>query len=76
MGDLNQASIKNNENSAANFFKMVWREYSVVVIFIIAFIVCTVITNGKFATYNNVTAIMRNISTVAIISLKHQTKGL
>jgi ribose transport system permease protein len=68
MGEFNEAST-NNGNSFVNFLKMVWREYSVVVIFIIAFIFCAVITQGKFATPNNVTAILRNISTIGIISL-------
>lgn len=68
MGEFNEASIKNG-NGFSNFLKTVWREYSVVVIFIIAFIVCTIITNGKFSTPNNITAIMRNISTIAMISL-------
>jgi len=66
MGELNQASIKSNWK---NFFKMLWREYSVVVVFIGVFIACTVITQGKFATVNNITAILRNISTIGMISL-------
>jgi ribose transport system permease protein len=66
MGELNQASIKSNWK---NFFKMLWREYSVVVVFIGVFIACTIITQGKFASVNNIMAILRNISTIGMISL-------
>ena len=66
MGELNQAPIKSN---GKNFFKMLWREFSVVVVFIGVFIACTIITQGKFATVNNITAILRNISTIGMISL-------
>ncbi|HEY5500451.1 MAG TPA: ABC transporter permease [Candidatus Humimicrobiaceae bacterium] len=66
MGELNQTSIKSNWK---NFFKMLWREYSVVVVFIGVFIACTIITQGKFASVNNIMAILRNISTIGMISL-------
>jgi len=66
MGELNQTSIKPNWK---NFFKMLWREYSVVVVFIGVFIACTIITQGKFASVNNIMAILRNISTIGMISL-------
>jgi ribose transport system permease protein len=66
MEELNQASIKSN---GTNFFKMLWREFSVVAVFIGVFIACTIITQGKFATVNNIMAILRNISTIGMISL-------
>lgn len=66
MGELNQASIKSN---LKNFFKMLWREYSIVLVFIGVFLASTIITQGKFATANNITAILRNISTIGMISL-------
>jgi len=65
MGELNQASVKSN---GKNFFKMVWKEYSVVVIFIVVFAVCAIIA-PKFATANNLRAVLRNISTIGMISL-------
>jgi ribose transport system permease protein len=66
MRELNQSSAKSN---GINFFKILWREYSIVVVFIGVFIACTIITQGKFATINNITAILRNISTIGMISL-------
>ncbi len=69
MGELKEAAIKDQGNLLARFFKTLWREYSVVVIFIVAYIFCTIITSGKFSTPNNVTAILRNISTIGMISL-------
>ena len=65
MGELNQASVKLN---GKNFFKMVWKEYSVVVIFIVVFALCAIIA-PKFATANNLRAVLRNISTIGMISL-------
>jgi ribose transport system permease protein len=65
MGELNQASVKSN---GKKFFKIVWKEYSVVVIFIVVFAVCAVIA-PKFATANNIRAVLRNVSTIGMISL-------
>src|SRR5680860_212667 len=66
MRELNQAPFKSN---GTNFFKILWKEYSVVVVFIGVFIACTIVTQGKFATVNNITAILRNISTIGMISM-------
>jgi ribose transport system permease protein len=65
MEDMNKNSTKEN---TLNFFKLAWREYSVVLIFIVAFIICAIIA-PRFATLNNIRAILRNVSTIGMISL-------
>jgi ribose transport system permease protein len=49
--------------------KHIWSKYSTVFVFIILFIICTLLTNGKFAEWKNITTIFRNSSTVGIIAL-------
>ena len=49
--------------------KQIWSKYSIVFVFAILFLICTLLTNGKFASWNNVTTILRNSSTVGIIAL-------
>jgi ribose transport system permease protein len=66
MEQLNQDLVKSNKT---NFFKTLWKEYSIVVVFIGIFIACTIITQGKFASLNNIMAILRNISTIGLISM-------
>ena len=65
METLNQTESK---SIIKNFFKTAWREYSVVIIFIIVFVLCSIIA-PKFASINNLRAILRNISTIGMISL-------
>lgn len=67
MGDLNEASV--NQNAFAKFCRMVWREYSVVVIFIVVFLCCSFIAFGRFSTYDNIMAILRNVSAIGLIAL-------
>ena len=65
MEELKRASVKSN---GKNFFKMVWKEYSIVVILIVVFAICAIIA-PRFATPNNLRAVLRNISTIGMISL-------
>lgn len=65
METLNRTGTK---SIVGNFFKTAWREYSVVIIFIIVFVLCSIIA-PKFASINNLRAILRNISTIGMISL-------
>lgn len=61
-------SVK-SERSILDVTKNIWSKYSTVFVFIILFLICSLITGGKFSTWNNVTTILRNASTVGIIAL-------
>lgn len=61
-------SVRSNK-SFVDGFKGIWSKYSTVFVFVILFLICTLLTNGKFASWNNVTTILRNASTVGIIAL-------
>lgn len=63
---MNNEKVNNNYWDTA---KRVWSKYSIVFVFVILFLICTALTNGKFASWNNVTTILRNASTVGIIAL-------
>lgn len=61
-----------NEKSEKNLLstsKNIWSRYSIIFVFIILFIICTLLTNGKFAEWKNITTIFRNSSIVGIIAL-------
>lgn len=47
----------------------VWSKYSTIFVFVILFAVLALLTDGKFASWNNITTILRNSSTVGIIAL-------
>ncbi len=50
-------------------FKRIWSKYSILFVFVILFLICTLLTNGKFAEWKNVTSILRIASTVGVIAL-------
>jgi len=58
-----------SERSLLDTSKNIWSKYSAVFVFIILFAVCTLLTGGDFAEWNNVTTILRNASTIGIIAL-------
>ena len=47
----------------------IWSNYRIVFVFIIFYIVCTILTHGKFGTWNNMSTILRNASTIGVIAL-------
>ena len=57
------------QKSFSDVSKQIWSKYSTIFVFIIIFVACSLLTNGKFSTWNNVTTILRNASTVGIIAL-------
>jgi ribose transport system permease protein len=50
------------------FFKVLWTEYSIVLVFIVIFVACSLLS-PRFATINNIMAILRNSSIVGMIAL-------
>ncbi len=50
-------------------FGKIWSNYRIVFVFIIFYIVCTLLTHGKFGTWNNMSTILRNASTIGVIAL-------
>lgn len=58
-----------SEKNVLNTTKHIWSKYSIVFVFIILFVICTLLTEGKFAEWKNITTIFRNSSTVGIIAL-------
>jgi ribose transport system permease protein len=62
-------SAVKERNSFNDLSKRLWSKYSIVVVFIVLFALCAIITGGKFSEWNNVTTILRNASTVGIIAL-------
>ncbi len=62
------SSLK-ERNSFNDVSRRLWSKYSIVVVFIVLFAFCAIITGGKFSEWNNVTTILRNASTVGIIAL-------
>ncbi len=61
-------SVK-SEKKSSGAFNQIWSKYSIIVVFIILFALCTLLTNGKFAEWKNIMTIFRNSSTVGIIAL-------
>jgi ribose transport system permease protein len=58
-----------SERNLLNTSRQIWSKYSTIFVFIILFVICSLLTGGKFSTWNNVTTILRNASTVGIIAL-------
>ncbi|MBQ6370749.1 MAG: ABC transporter permease [Firmicutes bacterium] len=50
-------------------FGRIWSNYRIVFVFVIFYIVCTLLTHGKFGTWNNMSTILRNASTIGVIAL-------
>ncbi len=61
-------SVKSEKNQLG-MVRQVWSKYSIVFVFIILFAICTLLTGGNFAKWNNITTIFRNSSTIGIIAL-------
>jgi ribose transport system permease protein len=58
-----------SEKNLLNMSKQIWSKYSIIFVFILLFVICSLLTNGKFSSWNNVTTIFRNASTIGIIAL-------
>ena len=61
-----------NENVSKKYLdgiKQIWSKYSIIFVFIILFLICTLLTGGKFGEWKNVSTILRNASTIGIIAL-------
>lgn len=57
-----------SEKKPTSFFKALWSEYSIVVVFLLIFAICAVAA-PRFATITNIMAILRNSSIVGMIAL-------
>ena len=62
-------SVEKSNKGFMGGFTRVWSKYSILFVFVILFLICALLTNGKFASWNNVTTILRNASTVGIVAL-------
>lgn len=60
---------KGKEKAAVSTWKNLWTNHSIIFVFIALFLLCTILTGGKFAQWKNVTTILRNASTVGMIAL-------
>ncbi len=49
--------------------KNIWAKYSTIFVFLILFVILAMLTDGRFASYNNITTILRNASTIGLIAL-------
>ena len=61
-----------NENVSKKYpdgIRQIWSKYSIIFVFIILFLICTLLTGGKFGEWKNVSTILRNASTIGIIAL-------
>lgn len=63
---MNKVNSKDNQ---LGIVKQLWSKYSIAFVFVILFVICTILTEGKFASWNNITTIFRNSSVVGIIAL-------
>ncbi len=50
-------------------WRRIWSQYSIVFVFIVLFLICTILAWPRFSAWGNVSTILRNSSTIGIIAL-------
>lgn len=56
-------------SKAQSGFARIWSNYRIVFVFIIFYVICTILTQGKFGTWGNMSTVLRNASTIGVIAL-------
>lgn len=63
------SDLLKNKSHLLDVSKNIWAKYSTIFVFIILFSILAMLTDGRFASYNNITTILRNASTIGLIAL-------